>query len=161
MALLKRAPNAFVAELEQHVELAAAKIWGVQLAAGFDRDRALAMYPRAMKRLSSVIGDQDPSLLGSLLRSRSSTMMPLSTFNPACAARGCTSFCLHELLVEVIHVHVKWREPVAELARAGADRLRQLVEHFGRCIAGGNSAGLSAAAPIQTPPCTMKWNNAQ
>ena len=60
----------FVAGLEQHVKLSAAKVWGVQLAAGFDRDRALAMYSRAMKRLSSVIGDQDPSLLGSLLRSR-------------------------------------------------------------------------------------------
>ena len=63
MALLKRAPNPFVAELEQHITLAAAKLWGVQLAAGFDRDKALAMYARAMKRLNAVIGDQDPSLL--------------------------------------------------------------------------------------------------
>jgi hypothetical protein len=70
MALLKRAPNPFVTELEQHVTLSAAKLWGVQLAAGFNRDRALAMYARAMKRLSSVIGDQDPSLLSSMLRSR-------------------------------------------------------------------------------------------
>ncbi|HEU0084886.1 MAG TPA: lytic transglycosylase domain-containing protein [Bradyrhizobium sp.] len=70
MALLRRAPNPFVAGLEQHVKLSAAKVWGVQLAAGFDRDRALAMYSRAIKRLSAVIGDQDPSLLGSLLRSR-------------------------------------------------------------------------------------------
>jgi hypothetical protein len=70
MALLKRAPNPFVAQLEQHVKLDAARQWGVQLAAGFNRDRALAMYARAMKRLSAVIGDQDPSLLGSLWRSR-------------------------------------------------------------------------------------------
>ncbi|MCS3760174.1 transglycosylase SLT domain-containing protein [Bradyrhizobium centrosematis] len=70
MALLKRAPNAFVAELEQHVELAAAKAWGVQLAAGFDRNRALAMYSRAVTRLSSVIGERDPSLLSSVMRSR-------------------------------------------------------------------------------------------
>ena len=70
MALLKRAPNPFVTQLEQHVTLAAARQWGVQLAAGFNRDRALAMYARAMKRLSAVIGDQDPSLLGSLWRSR-------------------------------------------------------------------------------------------
>jgi hypothetical protein len=70
MALLRRAPNPFVAGLEQHVKLSAAKAWGVQLAAGFDRDRALAMYSRAIKRLSSVIGDQDPSLLGSTFRSR-------------------------------------------------------------------------------------------
>ncbi|PAY05314.1 lytic transglycosylase [Bradyrhizobium sp. UFLA03-84] len=72
MALLKRAPNPFVAGLEQHITLSAAKVWGVQLAAGFSRDKALAMYARAMKRLSAVIGDQDPSLLGSRLRSRGS-----------------------------------------------------------------------------------------
>lgn len=74
MALLKRAPNPFVAGLEQHITLSAAKVWGVQLAAGFSRDKALAMYARAIKRLSSVIGDQDPSLLGSRLRSRGSAM---------------------------------------------------------------------------------------
>ena len=70
MALLRRAPNAFVSELEQHVKLGAERLWGVQLAAGFDRDKALAMYSRAMTRLRGVIGDQDPSLLGSLFRSR-------------------------------------------------------------------------------------------
>jgi Transglycosylase SLT domain/SPOR domain len=70
MALLKRAPNSFVSELEQHVMLGAARLWGVQLAAGFDRDKALAMYSRAMTRLRAVIGDQDPSLLGSVFRSR-------------------------------------------------------------------------------------------
>jgi hypothetical protein len=70
MALLKRAPNPFVTQLEQHVKLGADRPWGVQLAAGFDRDRALSTYARAMKRLSAVIGDQDPSLLGSLWRSR-------------------------------------------------------------------------------------------
>jgi len=70
MALLRRAPNAFVTELEAHVKLGAERLWGVQLAAGFDRDRALATYAREMKRLRAVIGDQDPSLLGTMLRSR-------------------------------------------------------------------------------------------
>jgi hypothetical protein len=70
MALLRRAPNPFVTQLEQHVTLAAAKLWGVQLAAGFDRNKALAMYARAMKRLTAVIGDQDPSLLSSVMRTR-------------------------------------------------------------------------------------------
>jgi hypothetical protein len=70
MALLRRAPNPFVTELEQHIKLGADLPWGVQLAAGFNRDRALASYARAMSRLSSVIGDRDPSLLGSLFRSR-------------------------------------------------------------------------------------------
>jgi len=70
MALLKRAPNPFVIQLEHHVELAAAKLWGVQLAAGFDRNRALAMYARAIKGLSAIIGDRDPSLLSSVMRTR-------------------------------------------------------------------------------------------
>src|SRR5712675_201921 len=70
MALLKQAPSPFITELEQRITLSAAKLWGVQLAAGFSRDKALAMYARAMKRLSSVIGDQDPSLLSSRLRTR-------------------------------------------------------------------------------------------
>ena len=72
MALLKRAPNPFVTELEQRVRLGEARAWGVQLAAGFSRDKALAMYARAIKRLSAVIGDQDPSLLSSVMRTRGS-----------------------------------------------------------------------------------------
>jgi transglycosylase-like protein with SLT domain/sporulation related protein len=70
MALLRRAPNPFVTQLERHITLAAAKQWGVQLAGGFDRDKALAMYARAIKGLRSVVGDQDPSLLTSVMRSR-------------------------------------------------------------------------------------------
>lgn len=70
MVLLRRAPNPFVAGLEQHITLAAAKLWGVQLAAGFSRDKALAMYARAIKQLSAVIGNQDPSLLSSVMRNR-------------------------------------------------------------------------------------------
>jgi hypothetical protein len=70
MALLKRAPNYFVTELEQHVKLGTNRPWGVQLAAGFDRDKALATYSRAISHLRGVIGDQDPMLLGSIFRSR-------------------------------------------------------------------------------------------
>jgi hypothetical protein len=70
MALLKQAPNPFIAGLEQRVTLAAAKVWGVQLAAGFSRDKALAMYGRAVSRLASVIGNRDPSILTSRMRSR-------------------------------------------------------------------------------------------
>ena len=49
MALLKQAPNPFVIRLEEQVKLAAGKTWGVQLAAGFDRNKALAMYGRAVR----------------------------------------------------------------------------------------------------------------
>jgi transglycosylase-like protein with SLT domain/sporulation related protein len=72
IALLKRAPNPFVTQLEQHVQLAAGKLWGVQLAAGFDRNKALAMYARATKSLSAVIGNRDPSILSTVLRTRGS-----------------------------------------------------------------------------------------
>jgi Transglycosylase SLT domain/SPOR domain len=72
MALLRRAPNPFVTQLEQHVKLSEAQAWGVQLAAGFSRDKAMAMYARAIKRLSAVIGGRDPSLLGTTMRSRGS-----------------------------------------------------------------------------------------
>ena len=70
MALLKRAPNPFITQLEEHVRLSAAKLWGVQLAAGFDRDKALAMYARAIKNLTAVIGGRDPSILSSVQRNR-------------------------------------------------------------------------------------------
>jgi hypothetical protein len=70
MALLKRAPNPFITQLEEHVKLSAAKLWGVQLAAGFDRNKALAMYGRAVTHLSAVIGGRDPSILSSVQRSR-------------------------------------------------------------------------------------------
>ena len=70
MALLKRAPNYFVSRLEQSVQLGAAQPWGVQLAGGFDRDIAMAMYSRAMLRLRGVIGDQTPTLLSAQNRNR-------------------------------------------------------------------------------------------
>lgn len=70
MALLRHAPNPFVAHLEERVRIGAASPWGVQLAAGFSRDKALAMYARAMARVSGVIGDHDPNLLSTTLRSR-------------------------------------------------------------------------------------------
>jgi len=74
MALLKQAPNPFIAGLEQHVKIGAASPWGVQLAAGFSRDNAMAMYSRAIKRLGPVIGSRDPEILGSVLRTRGTHM---------------------------------------------------------------------------------------
>jgi hypothetical protein len=71
IALLKQMPNRFVAQLEHRVALAAAKRWGVQIAAGFNRDNALAMYARAMKGLNAVIGNRDdPSLMALLFHIR-------------------------------------------------------------------------------------------
>src|SRR5215210_2241789 len=70
MALLKRAPNPFVEQLQERVKIAALAPWGVQLSAGFSRDAALAAYARVMRRFTSVLENRDPSILSSLLRSR-------------------------------------------------------------------------------------------
>jgi soluble lytic murein transglycosylase-like protein len=70
MALLRRAPNPFVEQLEVRVKLGESKPWGVQLSAGFNRDRALMQYARAMTRLRTVVGDHDPNLVRSIFRSR-------------------------------------------------------------------------------------------
>jgi transglycosylase-like protein with SLT domain/sporulation related protein len=63
LATLKRSPNPFVIQLEDRVRRAAIKLWGVQIAAGFNRDNALAMYAKAMKGLSALIGKRDDPLL--------------------------------------------------------------------------------------------------
>jgi Transglycosylase SLT domain/SPOR domain len=70
IALMKSAPNIFVRELEQRVVAGAVKPWGVQLAAGFSKDNALAAYSRAMTRLGAVLEGHDPSILSTLQRSR-------------------------------------------------------------------------------------------
>jgi hypothetical protein len=44
--------------------------WGVQLAASFDKGSALRAFARAQHDLRSVIGDMQPFVLGSVLRSR-------------------------------------------------------------------------------------------
>ena len=62
--------RAMILGLIMCVVLGAAMPWGVQLAAGFSRDNALAMYARSMKHLSSIIGDRDPTLISSIFRSR-------------------------------------------------------------------------------------------
>lgn len=70
MALLKRAPNPFIDGLEERVALAAIKPWGVQLAAGFSRSRALAAYARMTRRFDEVLGERDPTILAVTSRSR-------------------------------------------------------------------------------------------
>ena len=72
MALLKRAPNPFLDGLTQRVVRTLAQPWGVQLAAGFSRDRALASYARAFKRYDSVLAGRDPGIQSTLMRSRGS-----------------------------------------------------------------------------------------
>jgi hypothetical protein len=44
IALLEQTPNRFVIRLVHRVTLAAGKRWGIQIAAGLNRDSALVMY---------------------------------------------------------------------------------------------------------------------
>jgi hypothetical protein len=70
MALLKAEPTPYIAALEQRIISGAARPWGVQLAAGFSRDNALAAYARMVKRFGGMADDHDPIVSSSLLRSR-------------------------------------------------------------------------------------------
>jgi hypothetical protein len=70
MAMLRRAPSVFLDQLEQRVKIVAASAWGVQLAAGFSRERVLSTYARLLNRFSSVLKERDPSILTSLPRNR-------------------------------------------------------------------------------------------
>lgn len=70
MAMLRRAPNPFIEQLDERVRLVAARAWGVQLAAGFSRNRVLQSYARILQRFDAVLRERDPSILGSVLRSR-------------------------------------------------------------------------------------------
>jgi hypothetical protein len=70
IALLKQAPNPFVDELQERINLVAASPWGVELAAGFSRERILAAYSSTLKRLGDLLSGHDPSIFANTLRSR-------------------------------------------------------------------------------------------
>jgi hypothetical protein len=70
LASITTVPGDYVVELRNRIEQSAAQPWGVQLAAGFSKDRALNSYATALKRLEPVVGEHEPMLLQSILRSR-------------------------------------------------------------------------------------------
>lgn len=70
IALLRRTPNRFMDELTQRVAHSIGQPWGVQLAAGFSREKAMAMYARAFRRYESVLKDRDPGIQSSRIRGR-------------------------------------------------------------------------------------------
>jgi hypothetical protein len=55
VAMLEIEPSHFVSQLEKSVAQTIIKPWGVQIASGFNRDRALAAYAEAMKNISAGI----------------------------------------------------------------------------------------------------------
>jgi hypothetical protein len=70
MALLRRAPNPFVEKLEQRVTAIASRPWGVQLSAGFARERALTAYASIAQRFGQLLAGQEPILFSYTLRTR-------------------------------------------------------------------------------------------
>jgi hypothetical protein len=70
VALMRQAPNPFIEQLEERIKLVAARPWGVQLSAGFSRDRALAAYGSLAKRYGELLAGRDPTILSTTLRSR-------------------------------------------------------------------------------------------
>ena len=63
MALLKRAPNRFVAALEQRVIAGTLQPWGVILVGDESRDRILSRYAALQARHAAVLEGRDPILI--------------------------------------------------------------------------------------------------
>ena len=70
VALLKQAPNLFVEELQERINGVATSPWGVELGAGFSRERVLTAYADLLKRLGEILSGHDPSILSNVFRSR-------------------------------------------------------------------------------------------
>jgi hypothetical protein len=70
VALLKEAPNPFVAALDRRVQEGAASAWGVELAAGFSRDRVLRAYATIEQKFGAALAGHDPVIFGTRFRSR-------------------------------------------------------------------------------------------
>jgi hypothetical protein len=63
VALLKRAPNRFVAALEQRVVTGAMQPWGAILGADNSRERMMSKYAVLQERHNTVLAGRDPILL--------------------------------------------------------------------------------------------------
>jgi len=70
VAQLGHAPNAFVASLEQHVSSGIARVWGVELAAGFSRERVLSAYAALETKYRDDLAGADAIVLRAPFRSR-------------------------------------------------------------------------------------------
>ncbi len=75
LAKLNVPPNAFAYQLERRITEAKSKLWSVELAAGFSREGVLSAYARAMGRLKQAIGEHDPIITSSVLRSRGASTL--------------------------------------------------------------------------------------
>src|SRR5260370_1172767 len=88
MALLHRAPNPFVQQLEERVNIVAVAPCGLQLASAFSRQHALSNYAMLAKRYGDVLAGRDPSLLSSIFRTRGT--QPFYQLRVAAAPRAAS-----------------------------------------------------------------------
>jgi hypothetical protein len=70
MTLLKAQPSPFIGELERRVREGGERPWGVELSAGFVRERVLAAYAMAEKAYRNVLENRDPIIIARKFRSR-------------------------------------------------------------------------------------------
>jgi hypothetical protein len=70
VASLKAKPSGFAAALARRVVTGAAKPWGVELFAGFSRDRVLHVYATIAAKYSEALAGTDPLILRDRFRSR-------------------------------------------------------------------------------------------
>jgi transglycosylase-like protein with SLT domain/sporulation related protein len=70
MALLREQPNLYLTRLQQQVDKSGGSSWGVQVSAGFSRERALASYSDVEKRHRGSLSGLDPIIIATTLRSR-------------------------------------------------------------------------------------------
>jgi len=62
--------NLFIEKLTERVRLTADSPWGIQLSAGFSRERVLAAYTTIASRYAEILAGKDASILSSVFRSR-------------------------------------------------------------------------------------------
>ncbi len=70
LALLRQAPNPFVEELQGRINQVVTSPWGIELGAGFSRERMLTAYANLLMRFGEILSGHDPSILAGILRSR-------------------------------------------------------------------------------------------
>jgi hypothetical protein len=70
MALLHTEPSPFVTALERRVTQGSARPWGVELSAGFSRERVLAMYANVEKTYRSLLEKRDLLIIEGPLHAR-------------------------------------------------------------------------------------------
>ena len=70
MTMLKAQPSPFIGELERRVREGGERPWGVELSAGFVRERVLAAYAMVEKTYRNVLENRDPIIVARTFRSR-------------------------------------------------------------------------------------------